>query len=96
MSDLANRIRQVHAHVDRLRTERERLASAKFSLEENLRESHRSLDVLRARITELERENEVLRAVKPAPVAGTDRSGSKERIDDLVNEIDRCLALLTN
>jgi outer membrane murein-binding lipoprotein Lpp len=96
MSELATRIRQVHAHVVGLRKERDHLVGAKTSLEEALRDTKRSVDVLQARITELERENEVLRAVKPAPGAQTDRAGSKERIDELVNEIDRCLALLNH
>ena len=96
MSDLATRIRQVHAHVDGLRKERDKLATAVSSLEEGTRETKRNVEVLHARIMELERENEVLRLVKPAAVAETDRSGSKERIDELVSEIDRCLALLKN
>lgn len=95
MSDLATRIRQVHQHVAGLRKDRDRLAGANASLEEELRDTKRNVDVLQARITELERENEVLRTVKAAPAA-SDRSGSKERIDELVNEIDRCLALLNN
>ena len=96
MSDLATRIRQVHTHVDGLRRERDKLSVTVSSLEEGARETKRNVEVLHARIMELERENEVLRLVKPAAAAETDRSGSKERIDELVSEIDRCLALLKN
>ena len=100
MSDLAIRLRQVHARVEGLLKDRDRHAARHLSLEEELRELKRSNEVLQARLTELEQENEVLRAVKATPqdksgVAG-DRTGSKERIDELVIEIDRCLALLNN
>ena len=99
MSDLAPRLRQVHARVEGLLKDRDRHAAAHLALEEQLRELKRSDEVLRARIAELEREIVVLRAVRPAPAvngAAEDRPGSKERIDELVSEIDRCLALLRN
>lgn len=95
MSDLAPRLRQVHARVVGLLKERDRLARSHHTLEEELRELKRNDDVLRARIAELEQESEVLRTAKAAPPAN-DRLGSKERIDELVSEIDRCLALLNN
>lgn len=95
MSDLAIRLRQVHARVEGLLKDRDVHARTILTLQEELRELKRSDGVLRARVTELEQENEVLRAVKVAPAA-SDRSGSKERIDELVIEIDRCLALLNN
>lgn len=85
----------MHARVEGLLKDRDHHARAHHSLQEELREVKRNNEVLRARITELEQENEVLRAVKATPVA-RDRSGSKERIDELVIEIDRCLALLHN
>lgn len=100
MSDLAIRLRQVHARVEGLLKDRDRHAARHLSLEEELRELKRSHEVLQARLTELEQENEVLRSVKVATPeksgAASDRSGSKERIDELVIEIDRCLALLQN
>ncbi len=100
MSDLANRLRQVHVRVEGLLKDRDRLTKADHAAQEELRELKRSDEVLRARITELEQENAVLRTVKVASPersgATGDRSGSKERIDELVIEIDRCLALLHN
>jgi chromosome segregation ATPase len=93
MNDLATRLRTVHSHVLSLVQDRDRLNAKLNQIEEELREEKRNADVLKARITELERENEVLRAVKATPVAAH-HTGSKERIDELVSEIDRCLALL--
>jgi chromosome segregation ATPase len=93
MNDLATRLRTVHSHVLSLVQDRDRLNVKLNQIEEELREERRNTDVLKARITELERENEVLRAVKAAPAA-SHHAGSTERIDELVSEIDRCLALL--
>jgi len=95
MSGLAERISNMHTHVERLLHERDRLTATNASLEADLRDHHRNSDVLNARLEELERENEVLRAVHHPPNGGEQGNGSKERIDDLVIEIDRCLALLT-
>lgn len=94
MSELAERIRTARTQVQVLQRERARAQASVASLETELRDRQRAADVLQARIAELERENEVLRSVKAAPSVAVDRSGTKERIDELVNEIDRCLALL--
>ena len=95
MSELTQRIRQVHTHVERLLAERDTLKTRAMRAENELREQQRASEVLQARIVELERENEVIRNARPTSV-GSERAGTKERIDELVNEIDRCLALLNN
>ena len=95
MSELAARIRNVRSRVEGLLKERDRLSASNTSMDEELREARRNGGVLQARIAELERENEVLRTVRTAPTS-LHRAGSKERIDELVSEIDRCLALLHN
>ena len=81
------------ANVQQEQRERSRLRAAHDALDGTLRDKARESDVLRARIQELEQENEVLRTAKTALV-DADRTGSKEKIDELVSEIDRCLALL--
>lgn len=93
MSELVERIRSARTTVQRLKSERTRAQATISAMESDLRDRRRAEDVLHARIAELERENEVLRSVKAAPAAD-DRSGTKEKIDELVQEIDRCLALL--
>lgn len=95
MSELAPRMRVLHHKVRNLLQERERSATDRRQADEELRELKRNASVLQARIVELEREIEVLRASKPH-VAVAERPVTKERIDELVSEIDRCLALLTN
>lgn len=97
MSELASRLRAVHVQVARLVADREAARKRVLSLEHDLREHQRSAQVLQARIAELERENEVLRVTRPAPVQRAEgQTEAKQRIDELVNEIDRCLALLTH
>ena len=93
MEGLTERISAARKRVHELLREGARHLVESSELEEQLRDRHREADVLKARITELEQENEVLRAVKATP-AVEDRTGTKEKIDELVNEIDRCLALL--
>lgn len=95
MSELAPRLRTIHHKVHGLLAAREQWKAERKHLEEELRDVRRNADVLQARIWELERETEVLRAARPAGEAA-ERPVTKERIDELVNEIDRCLALLTN
>lgn len=95
MSELAPRLRTVHHKVHNLLAHGERWKAERSRLEEELRDAKRNSSVLQARIVELEREVEVLRADRPA-IAVDVRPVTKERIDELVNEIDRCLALLTN
>jgi hypothetical protein len=51
--------------------------------------------VLKARIRDMEQEIADLRAAHQAQLAER-RAGTKEKIDELVIEIDRCLALLQN
>ncbi|MBL8002907.1 MAG: hypothetical protein JNL05_13210 [Flavobacteriales bacterium] len=97
MSDLASRIRAVHLQVARLVAERDGWRKRVAAMEHELREHHRNVEVLQARIAELERENEVLRVTRPAQIQRPEgQVEAKQRIDELVSEIDRCLALLTH
>ncbi len=93
MNTLTDRLKAVHEQVTRLAREHQTLRTKAADLEADVRDQHRKVDVLRARVTELERENEVLRKGRSAG-GGTTDPGTKERIDELVNEIDQCLALL--
>ncbi len=92
MGSLVERVKLAHAKVKDLRANEARLARSLAQLELRHREMDREREVLRSRVQELEQENEVLRnekaALRPA------REGTKEKIDELVHEIDRCLALL--
>lgn len=73
--------------------ERARLTAAVGALEARAQEGGREQEVLKARIKELEQENEVLRTAL-ASAKEPERGGAKETIDELVKEIDQCLALL--
>lgn len=93
MNTLTDRLQTVQEQISRFVREHEVLRRKATELEAEVRDHHRKEEVLRARVTELERENEVLRKGRSAG-GGTTDPGTKERIDELVNEIDHCLALL--
>jgi chromosome segregation ATPase len=89
-----NRLNAILQQTERLVAERHELKARVQRLDGELGDLRRSEEVLRARVAELERENGVLRKARSAE-QGTAAAGTKERIDELVQEIDRCLALLT-
>lgn len=93
MNTLTDRLQAVQEQVSRFVREHDVLRRKATELEAQVLDHHRKEEVLRARVTELERENEVLRKGRPAGGGATD-PGTKERIDELVHEIDQCLALL--
>jgi uncharacterized protein YicC (UPF0701 family) len=93
MIPLNDRLKTVHGQVASLVQEHLALRRRVTELEQAGREHDRLREVLSSRVSELERENEVLRTSRPAAVA-TGIPGTKERIDELVDEIDRCLAMI--
>ncbi len=93
MNTFTDRLNNVKEQVSRLVREHRQLQEQFAEQEKAAREQQRTLQVLEARVNELERENEVLRKAERA-VAGPADPGTKERIDELVAEIDRCLELL--
>ena len=93
MNTMTDRLQAVQERVTRLIREHETLRRRTADLETEAREHQRMCEVLTARVEELERENEVLRKAKPA-TNGPGGPGTKEKIDELVHEIDRCLALI--
>ncbi|MCB9169119.1 MAG: hypothetical protein H6594_02075 [Flavobacteriales bacterium] len=93
MSELVERLRSIREKMVRVIEERRELRERLAALNATDRERIQQLDVLRARVAELEKENEVLRASR-TPRTGPDTLGTKQRIDELVNEIDHCLELL--
>lgn len=93
MNTLTERLQAIQDKVTRLAREHSTLRRKATDLDGEVREHQRKEEVLRARVAELERENEVLRKGRSAG-GGTTGPGTKERIDELVNEIDQCLALL--
>ncbi|MBK8340544.1 MAG: hypothetical protein IPK99_11390 [Flavobacteriales bacterium] len=95
MSEQAERLRAVYLRVEALLQQRNDLRAQLDRIGTAERQQGQRSAVLEARVAELEKENEVLRTSKPASV-GEDAQGTKQRIDELVNEIDRCLALLND
>ncbi|MBP9080721.1 MAG: hypothetical protein KBF80_10760 [Flavobacteriales bacterium] len=95
MEGLLERIGKARTQVRQLQAVRDRLRVATVAAEGRAREAAREKEVLTARIKELEQENEVLRKAA-APPGAPGREGTKERIDELMKEIDQCLALMNS
>ena len=94
MQTLIDRMAHLKDRVSSLLKEHKALQDRVATLEHSSREQLRKGEVLQERVNELERENEVLRSAKAAHEAAV--PGAKERIDELVQEIDRCLELVQN
>jgi len=95
MSEQAERLRVLYQKVEVLLQQRNDLRAQLDRIGTAERQQGQRLAVLEVRVAELEKENEGLRTSKPVSV-GEDAQGTKQRIDELVNEIDRCLALLND
>jgi len=93
MNTMTDRLRAAQERITRLIREYDTLRKRTAELEAEAHDHQRMDEVLKARVEELERENEVLRKAKPA-ASGSSEPGTKEKIDELVHEIDRCLALI--
>ena len=93
MDGLLERIGAARAKLQQERSEHARYRAACEALENNLRDKDREAEVLKARIRDMEQEIADLRAAHQAQLAER-RAGTKEKIDELVNEIDQCQALL--
>lgn len=93
MNTLTQRLRALQEQVSRLVREYKALQKKAADLGTSAHDLQRTVEVLKARVSELERENEVLREARSTD-RGSAVSGTKEQIDELVNEIDRCLALI--
>ena len=78
MSDLAARLRAIHERVERLVKERDDLRG-RSQLRTAAREHQHEAGVLQARITELERENEVLGRRPSRSVASATGSEATDR-----------------
>lgn len=94
MQTLMDRLEHLKGRVNSLLKEHKTVQARVSELEHGIREHKRTEEVLQQRVAELEKENEVLRNTKAAHEAAV--PGAKERIDELVQEIDRCLELIQN
>lgn len=94
MNELVQRLNAVKVQVRSLLKERETLREKLARSESLAGARHQEIEVLNQRVTGLERENEVLRTAGSLSAAGPEEAG--RRIDELVDEIDRCLALIKN
>lgn len=93
MTEAIERLQHATLRVGALVKEHEQLRQRHARAEEELGTQRRTNEVLGKRVSELEQENEVLRTVQSKQKDMPPQA--KERIDELVSEIDRCLALIS-
>lgn len=93
METLKDRLLALQEQVVRLTGDHKALKQEAATATKEAHDLQRKCETLTARVSELERENEVLRKARPTP-SGPAGTGTKERIDELVKEIDRCMALI--
>ena len=93
MNQLVQRVQRIGKQLRHLQQERNDLLARLEGAEATAQERHRNMEVLTERVAGLERENEVLRMARSLP-EGAGREKAKQRIDALVEEIDRCLRLI--
>lgn len=90
MEDIVHEIRK---QVDRLLEERSALNAALVSKEEELQRLQEQISSNEARIASLEEANKTLKIAKSLTGAG-ENTDAKLKINELVREIDKCIALL--
>ncbi len=82
--------------VDKLISEYNNLSSENEVLRAKCNELTKNLSSGKVRVENLERENERVRLSEALVGGNGDRGEAKRRINDMVREIDRCIALLNN
>lgn len=87
LADLTNKVRQLIARHESLKQEKQRLAEKIGQLEFQVNQ-------LRHENSELERKYENLKLAKLLDASEDEKKDAKNRIQKLVREIDKCIALL--
>lgn len=87
LETVKQKITRLIAAYETEKTERTRLSS-------ELEQSKILNEIYRKRISELERQIDNLKLTEAFMGTGTDNSQAKEKIDSIIKEIDRCIALI--
>ena len=87
LETVKQKITRLIAAYETEKTERTRLSS-------ELEQSKILNEIYRKRISELERQIDNLKLTEAFMGTGTDNSQAKNKIDSIVKEIDRCIALI--
>lgn len=87
LETVKQKITRLIAAYETEKTERTRLSS-------ELEQSKNLNEIYRKRISELERQIDNLKLTEAFMGTGTDNSQAKNKIDSIIKEIDRCIALI--
>ncbi len=86
-------VQEIRIHVDRLLEERSTLKAALVSKDEELQRLREQVSSNEQQIASLEEANKTLKIAKSLTGAG-ENTDAKLKINELVREIDKCIALL--
>lgn len=94
MSQISERIQRLKTKLNQVSTRYQALRSDNEQLKATLQSTRQELADKEARIAELTDENNRIRLAKSVVTASGDKAEMKFRVNEMVKEIDKCIALL--
>lgn len=94
MAEIASMIQNLNGKVDLLIKQCDRLKSENAALEEANHALHEEIEEQGKVISELEEKNEMIKVAGALQGSGEENSEARQKINELVREIDKCIALL--
>ena len=87
LEDVKQKIKQLISAYEKEKMERERLQTA-------LQKAEEQNEIYKQQIIELERQIDNLKLTEAFMAGGADTAAAKKKINSLMKEIDRCIALM--
>lgn len=94
MSNYSSIITSLNSKIEKLILLHRNLEEEKMRLNADKQDLHKVINELKYKINFLEEQNKTIRIAKDIKEDGVDSLDSKLKINELVREIDKCLALL--
>ena len=91
---MKERIDRLQKKIEKLVIKHEEFKSVNFQLNEQLVSLDYQLDLQKKNIQELKEKNKILKLSVSLQGDGQDAQSAKKKINELVREIDKCIALL--
>ena len=91
---MKERIDRLQKKIEKLVIKHEEFKSVNFQLNEQLVNLDYQLDLQKKNIQELKEKNKILKLSVSLQGDGQDAQSAKKKINELVREIDKCIALL--
>lgn len=94
MSSLAESIGQLEVQIGRLMSDHKALAEANRRLLQENAQLEQKLQYSQSELETIREENKTMKVARTLAGAGAETTATKLKINELVREIDKCLALL--